>query len=291
MSTQWKAAMFGAPATVTIGAATFAQTGYPPARGQAPLYDPLQLPIQRGQVQQFTLTPRGDIDGLILSDDTEVKTPPHLSTEMAYSIRPGDTVTIHGLRAAALPLVQAISITDEATGRAVVDNGPAGPGRGPGGPPGALLSGQSEVQGCLLMTLYGPRGDVNGALLEDGTILRRPPPEAERFTNLLQPDQALVAEGDGFATVLGKVFEVRELGPSRDQLSLVAEPPGRVANVAHHHPDGNQHGRGYDCAGRDLGDFGHCRRRRDRSAVAAAGGDLGGARCSDPGCVRFCPMA
>ena len=225
MSTQWKAAPFGAGATVTIGAWAFAQTAPPAAWGQTPLYDPQQLPIQRGQVRQFTLTPRGDIDGLILNDGTEVKTPPHLSTEMAYSIKPGDTVTIHGLHAAALPLVQAISITDEA-GRTVVDNGPADPGRGPGAAPGAPTPGLSEVQSRVRMTLHGPRGDLNGALLEDGTILRLPPPEAERFTKLLQPGQALVAEGDGFATALGKVFEVRELGPSRDQLSLVAESPG-----------------------------------------------------------------
>ncbi len=86
-------------------------------RGQTPLYDPQQLPAQRGQVQQFTLTPRGDIDGLILTDGTEVKTPPHLSTQIAYAIKPGDTITIHGLHAAALPLVQAVSITDDATGR------------------------------------------------------------------------------------------------------------------------------------------------------------------------------
>ena len=166
-----------------------------PTPGQTPLYDPQQLPTQRGQVQQFTLTPRGDIDGLILTDGTEVKTPPHLSTEIAYSIKPGDTVTIHGLHAAALPLVQAVSITDEATGRTVVDNGPPGPGRGPGAGPAAPVPGLTEVQGRVRMALHGPRGDVNGALLEDGTVLRLPPPEAERFAAILQPGQTLVAEG------------------------------------------------------------------------------------------------
>jgi hypothetical protein len=196
------------------------------AWGQAPLYDPQQLPAQRGQVQQFTLTPRGEIDGLILSDGTEVKTPPHLSTEMAYSIKPGDTVTIHGLHAAALTLVQAVSITDETAGRAVIDNGPPRPGRGPGIAPGAPIPGLTEVQGRVRMTLHGPRGDVNGALLEDGTVLRLPPTEADRFANLLQPGQALVAEGDGFANPIGKVFEVRQIGASRDQLNQVQAPPG-----------------------------------------------------------------
>jgi len=220
MNIQRNAALLGASAILTISIGAVAQNA-PPS-----LYDPQQLPAQRGQVQQFTLTPRGDIDGLILSDGTEVRTPPHLSTELAYAVKPGDTVTIHGLHAAALPLVQAVSITDEATGRTIVDNGPAGPGRGPGAAPGVPIPGLSEVQGRVRMTLHGPRGDVNGALLEDGTILRLPPPEAERFTDLLQPGQALVAEGDGFANAIGKVFTVRELGPSRDQLSLVEEPPG-----------------------------------------------------------------
>jgi hypothetical protein len=59
-------------------------------------------------------------------------------------------------------------------------------------------------------------------------VLRLPPPEDNRFTNLLQPGQVLAAEGDGFASAIGKVLEVRQLGPSRDQLSLVAEPPGPV---------------------------------------------------------------
>src|SRR5260370_21410154 len=203
---------------VSVGA--LAQTG------QAPLYDPQQLPTQRGQVQQFTLTPRGDIDGLILTDGTEVKTPPHLSTEMAYSVKPGDTVTIHGLHAAALPLVQAVSITDEATGRTVVDIGPPGPGRAPGAGPAAPIPDLTQVQGRVRMALHGPRGDVNRALLEDGTVLRLPPPEAERFSTLLQPGQNLVAEGAVLANSIGKVLEVRQLGASRDQLNQVQAPPG-----------------------------------------------------------------
>lgn len=141
MQITWNAALLCGAAVLTFGAAASAQPGPPPAgmappptMGQAPLYDPQQLPAYRGQVQQFTLTRRGDIDGLILSDGTEVKTPPHLSTELAYAVKPGDTVTVHGLRAAALPLLQPISITNEANGQTVVDHGPPGPRRGLGAP-------------------------------------------------------------------------------------------------------------------------------------------------------------
>ena len=95
MTPRWKAALVSGTAFFAGRAGALAQSP-PPASSQAPLFDPQQLPAQRGQVQQFTLTPRGDIDGLILVDGTEVKTPPHLSTEIVHSIRPGDTVTIHG---------------------------------------------------------------------------------------------------------------------------------------------------------------------------------------------------
>ena len=76
------------------------------------------------------------------------------------------------------------------------------------------------------MALHGLRGDVNGALLEDGTVLRLLPPEAERFAALLQPGQNLVAAGTLLANPLGKVIEVRQLGASRDQLNQVQAPPG-----------------------------------------------------------------
>lgn len=217
MMSRWKAVLLAGSAMIALGGAAIAQTQpqpaaappaappavAPPALGETPVYNPDQLPMQRGQVQQFTLTPRGDIDGLILTDGTEVVLPPHLSTQLAYSIKPGDAVVIHGLHAAALPLIRAVSITDDVSGRTVVDNGPPAPGPGaapppPAGPdagPSAPIPGLTEVQGRVRMVLHGPRGDVNGALLEDGTILRLPPPEADRFASLLQPGQSLVAEG------------------------------------------------------------------------------------------------
>jgi hypothetical protein len=231
MISQWQAALLGGSVIIALNGPAFAQIPPAPAAvppptiaGQEPLYGPQQLPSQRGVVQQFTLTPRGDIDGLILTDGTEVKTPPHLSTQIAYAIKPGDPVTIHGLHAAALPLVQAVSITDDATARTVIDNGPPGPPRG-----SAALStpsGMMEVQGRVRVVLHGPQGDVNGALLEDGTILHLPPRDAYPFASLLQPGQMLVAEGMEVITALGKVMDAKEIGPSREQLSLIEATPG-----------------------------------------------------------------
>src|SRR6195952_4087849 len=96
-------------------------------------FDPSQLPAIPGKVAQYSLTPRGDVDGLILDDGTEVHLPPHLGTQLVFAVKPGDAVTIRGLRARAVPMVQAMSVKNDATGTTVVDNGPGGP-RGPRDP-------------------------------------------------------------------------------------------------------------------------------------------------------------
>jgi hypothetical protein len=190
----------------------------PDANASAPFYDPAQLPSFNGKVQQFTLSPRGEIDGFVLTDGTEVKTPPHLSSSIAYAIRLGDAVTIHGLRAAAIPLLQATSITDHASGRTIIDTGP-----GPG-PEAAMV----EVHGSIRMSLHGARGEINGVLLTDGTVLRLPPDAAINMDTVLQPGRSVVAQGDEVLNPIGKVLEVRAIGASRAELMPVdpPSPPG-----------------------------------------------------------------
>lgn len=190
----------------------------------AATYDPGQLPAIHGKVAQYSLTPRGDVDGLILADGMEVHLPPHLGTQLVYAVKPGDAVTIHGLRARAIPMVQAMSVSNDATGSSVTDTGPAGPGspRGPHAAQQALTA-----QGHVKVQLHGPRGELNGALLDDGTIVRLPPPEAQRLASDLAPGAPVYVQGDGFAGSLGHVIEARSIGPSATQLAQVAAPPRR----------------------------------------------------------------
>ena len=186
---------------------------------QAATYDPSQLPAIQGRVGQYSLTPRGDVDGLILTDGTEVHMPPHLGTQLVFAVKPGDAVTVHGLRARAIPMVQAMSVTNDATGNTVTDNGP-------GGPPGPEARSRIlTAQGHIKAQLHGPQGDLNGALLEDGTIVRLPPPEAQRLAGDLTPGAPLFVQGEGFAGPLGRVIEATSIGPNQNQLAQIAAPP------------------------------------------------------------------
>lgn len=192
----------------------------------AATYDPNQLPVIQGKVAEYSLTPRGDVDGLILADGTEVHTPPHLGTQLVYAVKPGDAVTIRGLKARAIPMVQAMSVKNDATGTTVTDIGAAGP-------PGPRDAQQTlSATGRVKAQLHGPRGDLNGALLEDGTIVRLPPPEAQRLAATIAVGAPVIVQGNGFEGPLGRVIEASLIGPDASHLTQVATPPRPPG----HHP-------------------------------------------------------
>jgi hypothetical protein len=177
-------------------------------------YDPAQLPTIKGRVAQYLPTPRGDVDGLILDDGTEVHIPPRLSSQLVFAVRPGDAVTIHGLKARAVPLVAAASVTNDASGVTVTWSGP----------PHLRSDNAIEAEGTVKALLYDPRGEVAGALLVDGTVVHLPPPEARRLADQLAPGRPIVARGEGYSGPLGRALDAREIGPDAAHLVAVAGP-------------------------------------------------------------------
>ena len=112
--------------------------------------------------------PKGEVDGFVLGDGTQVHVPPHQAAALAvFTARPGDTVSVQGRRAEGGSVIEAGLIRNQTSGVALENRGPrherdgAGPGR---------------VSGKVQFLLHGPRGEANGAILEDGTVLRPRPP-------------------------------------------------------------------------------------------------------------------
>jgi hypothetical protein len=193
----------------------------PPPPGGSTYY-PQQLQETSGTILRFTLTPRGDLDGFLLADRTEVHLPPHLSAQLAAAVRPGDPVSVRGYRSATVPLIVANTVTNTSTNQSVVDQGPPPPGFGP--PPSAtpiLDAQQTSLNGIVQAALYGPAGDLNGAILYDGTIIRMPPPVAYQFVTLLAPGQAVTVQGWSVSTAYGRVVDTQTIGPS----TQTTQPP------------------------------------------------------------------
>jgi hypothetical protein len=203
--------------------------------------DPDYLPEITGTVDRFLLNPHGDSDGMILTDGSEVHFPPHLSNKVRKAIRPGETIKVRGVRPRSADLIAAVAI-ETSDGKRIVDDGPpkdheeekkdrkhaAKAERKP-----------MQAEGVVQRALHGPKGEVRGALLEDGRMIRFPAREAEGLAELLSPGARLAVRGEGLATEVGTVIEAREIGASDD--SLRPFKPKKPKHDKHAKHDGNVH--------------------------------------------------
>jgi hypothetical protein len=197
----------------------------PPPRPGGPAALGQQVDLQ-GTVRAFTMTPVGDLEGMVLTDGNEIHVPPHLSAQLAAAVHPGETVRVLGWRTNVPNFVVATGLTGQ-RGQSVVDQGPPPPGmRPPPPPPGQPAPGaqQSTIRGRIQQTLHGPAGDANGALLEDGTILKFGPPVAWQVSNTLQPGQSITAHGWTISNGYGRVMDVQSVGS--DTAQAAPPPPG-----------------------------------------------------------------
>jgi len=194
------------------------------ALAQVPVYDPEQLPAFHGKVASYSLTARDELDGLILDDGTEVHISPRLSTELAFAFKPGDAVTVHGLKASTGSMVQALSIANDGTGTKITDTfQPANPPDRPVFTPPRMM----EARGRIKMPLHAPDGRVDGVLLEDGTIIRLAAGYVPPNADCLLPGKDVVATGTGITGLLGRVMETRSIALDTET-SAGGSPPRTV---------------------------------------------------------------
>ena len=176
-----------------------------------------------GTVRAFVLTPAGEIEGIILTNGTEIHVPPHLTEQVAAAVRLGESLAVRGWNVGVPNFLIATALTGQ-RGQSVVDQGPPPPGmRPPPPPPGQPAPGaqMAMVQGRILQVLHGPRGDLNGAILDDGTTLKLPPPSAWQMSSFLQPGQSVAAQGWSLSNSYGRVVDVQSVTSSQQ----AAAPP------------------------------------------------------------------
>jgi hypothetical protein len=184
--------------------------------------DPDYLPEETGTFERFLISPHGDPDGLLLGDGREVHFPPHMAADLLAAIPRGakPRIKIRGVRPHGIDMIAAVAI-EMADGNRVVDHGPPTKHRDEEkvGKHGSKRKREPmKAEGVIQRLLHGPKGEVRGALFESGDIVRLPPHEAERISQLLGPRQRLAVRGEGVASELGTVIEAKEAGPSAAEL-------------------------------------------------------------------------
>lgn len=182
------------------------------ARAQ-PVGDPDVQTIQ-GTILSFTTAPRGEADGAVLDDGTVIHWPPHLEERFTGIIAKGDRVRVTGRRETGPEgdtHLEVQTLTNLRTKASRQNDGPPPPpprrGRGPRGPRPDIerhAAADKTVEGAIRRFTTAPRGEVDGAVLDDGTVIHWPPHLEDRFTGI-------VKEGDRV-----RVTGWMESGPAGD---------------------------------------------------------------------------
>jgi hypothetical protein len=167
----------------------------------------------QGTVRRSTTAPMGEIDGAVLEDGTVIHWPPHLGDRASGVAIRGDQVRATGWMETGPDgdtHLEVRTITNLRTKASIENDAPApppppgaGPRRGPAPPPptgprfGSPVAATStrSVQGTVQQLTRAPKGEVDGAILEDGTVIHWPPHLADRFSTLVARGDRVRASG------------------------------------------------------------------------------------------------
>jgi hypothetical protein len=134
----------------------------------------------RGTVKEFTTAPKGEKDGVILTDGTWVHWPPHLEDRFSNIVGKGDKVKVIGwmetgkkgeskLEVSSLTNLNT-NQTREVEGRAVT---------------GSAFGEPVTANGSVKEFTTAKKGEVDGFILSDGQWVHWPPHLSSRFSDLV----------------------------------------------------------------------------------------------------------
>ncbi|HJU05139.1 MAG TPA: hypothetical protein VJ692_08285 [Nitrospiraceae bacterium] len=174
---------------------------------------PQTVPSVTGIVQQYLQTPHGEVNGVLLSDGTVVRFPPHLGIAVASTVKSGDPVNVVGFPGPRTPhgrSIKALTMTNTATGRTVVDQPPTSKPLPPA--QGGFSRKTMTISGTIRHILVNSHGDPDGAILSGGEQIAFKPHQRARVLKKLQRvGKAVTVTGPGTTTPFGTVIELESL--------------------------------------------------------------------------------
>jgi hypothetical protein len=178
----------------------------------------------RGTVSQYMMNPDGLVDGVLLSDDTIVRFPSHMSQQLVQTVRPQNTVIVDGF-IEYQGTIHATAITNPASQRSVVDMPPSPQNPPPG--PGQEVRQPMSATGTIKVLTRAAKGEIDGAVLDNETIVHFPRPAGTQFVSLFQAGATLAAVGYGTINTYGRSLEATSIGPSAEHMQIVTATDDR----------------------------------------------------------------
>jgi hypothetical protein len=205
----------GGEQSATLPPLPGAQQPVPPA---SPPNRVTQATSIRGTVSQYMMNPVGLVDGILLSDNTIVRFAPHMSQQLVHTVKPQDLVSVDGF-IEHQGTIHATTITNSASQQSVVDVPPSPQNPPPG--PGQEVRHPMSATGTIKVLAHAARGEIDGAVLDNGTIVHFPPPVGTQYADLFQVGAPLTAIGYGTINTYGRSLEATAIGPCADQMQTV----------------------------------------------------------------------
>ncbi|GAN86022.1 hypothetical protein LU298_14550 [Komagataeibacter intermedius] len=205
----------------------------PAAAQVAPVFDMSPLPVTTGQMTQYILSPAGQLSGMLLADGTQVFFSHDLGEQLPAIARPGEQVSVNGLKGIGRPIVRAYAVTGP-RGRRIADVRP--PATAPMPVESPSIGPDVPVDGTILAPLYDMQGGVQGVIMRDHSVVYVGEKNASRLVAWLKPGATLHAIGTGVTGDHGTAINAREIGPDVNQAIHVepadAPPPGAFPGSA-----------------------------------------------------------
>lgn len=155
----------------------------------------------RGRVERFTTGPKGETDGAVLDDGTWLHWPPHMQNRFTAILKKGDRVRATG-RMEAGPKGDShfeVEVVTNVRTNETAENPNYANGPPPRGKKARMRRARGEevrtVRGKVQRFTSAPKGETDGALLDDGTWLHWPPHMQNRFASILRKGDPVRATG------------------------------------------------------------------------------------------------
>jgi hypothetical protein len=176
-----------------------------------------QSPVADGIVARYLMDPRGDVEGLLLTDGTQIHVTSRISDELVKAIKPGNHVRVHGSRKQGEVLVQPdviVNLTDGSSFSVPLRlDLPLPPKED------RLSMTPMKAGGTIQVLLHGNNGEVRGMVLSDGTQVRLPPDVSDEFRRSLRAGENVNVEGYGTENTSGRAIEALSMSADKKPLT------------------------------------------------------------------------
>jgi hypothetical protein len=184
-----------------------------------PLPPPVPAPVitpvttVTGSISQFNYGPDGRVEGFVVAPNTLVNLPPDWAIQVEMLAKTGNQVRATGsvsVTASGMQILEPQSI--DVAGKTLATVAPSQP---------APYAGSGTI-GSLN---YGPQGEINGFVLQNG-VLARTPPFGASDVSVVKPGANIAVSGFARITASGRtVVDVQTITANGQTIAMNAAPP------------------------------------------------------------------